>query len=146
MLRDISITESYSSGATKLVHVHVGIMLLTFSPLPPTPLSRIPGEDPLCSCPDIADHLITHILIARTCSVDYCTFGYLLGIADDEMLQILTTAREEKSDHSMTMMNIFECWKRKVMNRTWRMVLDALEGIGYFVLAREIGDELISRK
>ena len=76
--------------------------------------------------------------------MDYCTFGCRLDIAE-EILQIQTIARDERSDHSTIMMRIFDCWKRKVMHRTWRNVLDALTEVGYDVLAREIGNELISR-
>ena len=85
------------------------------------------------------------MLIARTHgSMNYCTFGCHLDIAD-EILQIQRTARDERSDHSTTMMMIFDCWKRKVIHRTWKKVLAALTEVGYDVLAREIGNELISR-
>lgn len=73
--------------------------------------------------------------------MNYCQFGSYLYISR-ETLEIYRTARED--GHSVIMHRIFECWNRKVMDRTWRQVLSALTEVGYCVLANEIGNKLIS--
>ena len=73
--------------------------------------------------------------------MDYCKFGAHLDISR-ETLEIFKT---DKSDHYV-MMKIFECWKRKDMNRTWKKVLDALTKVGHDVLAYDICNELTARE
>lgn len=76
--------------------------------------------------------------------MNYCVFGAHLDISGD-ILEILRTASQERYDHSWIMMKIFECWNKKIANRTWSKVINALIEIGYHVLAHDIKGKVIAR-
>ena len=98
------------------------------------------AEDVLDICPDVmTDQLITHI-IGNTLNMDRCLFGCYLGIPRDEVLTLQSGGDRE---HSAIMIRIFDCWNRKMVEKTWRTILRALESVGFTLLASEIEKELL---
>lgn len=96
-------------------------------------------EDILNTCPDgTTDQLVTHI-IANTQNMDRCLFGCYLGIPRDEVLAL---QNGEDRGHSAIMIKIFDCWNRKTVEKTWRCILQALENVGFTMLASKIEKEL----